>query len=375
MRAVILAVCAVCLALASNAADAQNCCPGGVCTPPSGVYATPMYARPQAQPRPRRLWDWIDLKPHHAAVVGVRAPTGKHVGPGRTQFNVGSGVVVFSDGSQAVALTCKHVTAGASRALVEIKGERFEGAVIGEAADADVAAIRFACSRRLVCLPIATTGPPVGSDVEFLGWGVRNPQFGLRRFMAMVCSSGDQLQVDKHAMDGDSGGAIVFRGLLVGIIWGGRPAGTISVNGQRFGLVRPACAWGCGPIRALLRRVFPLALGGAQPLAEIPTPPALPEIPTPPPIDVAELAKQIAAELKTDPAFLSSLPIGPPGPAGPPGETGPEGPPGEAGARLEKIHVDSDGVIYATYGGKQEKIGDMPFLRESPAYFEIVPKK
>jgi hypothetical protein len=94
-------------------------------------------------------------------------------------------------------------------------------------------------------------------------------------------------------------------------------------------------------------------------------------------IDANALAVQIAELLKQDESFIARITgppgqVGPPGPAGQPGQ---DGAPGVDAVGLKQIHIDSTGTVYATYSdNRQEKVGDMPFIRERPGYFEIVPR-
>jgi len=93
-------------------------------------------------------------------------------------------------------------------------------------------------------------------------------------------------------------------------------------------------------------------------------------------IDADAMAAKIAELLKSDVEFIATV-TGPTGADGLPGRDGQDGQPGQdGGGRLTRIHVDATGRIYATYDDQtQEAVGDMPFLRDRPAYFDISPRK
>jgi len=115
-----------------------------------------------------------------------------------------------------------------------------------------------------VTIPVATFTPSVGEVAEVCGFG--SSEGSMRAFNAKLTGVAEQMTIDRPVISGDSGGALVCRGQLIGIIWGGHGTkGSITDrNGKRLPLVQPAKAWGCTPIRDLLGRLFPKSRGFAD---------------------------------------------------------------------------------------------------------------
>jgi len=312
---------AAALLAALLALPAQAQCPGGFCRPPQ-AYAQPTRPLDSLRYERRNPWRWIATAPHHAAVVRVRMLTGSSAAP------AGSAVVIWTDGKTAIALTAAHVTRGHAQArLTWSDGHTADGSVCGVDQAADVAVIEFTAWPDLVVMRLAEQPPPIGAQVEVFGWGGPSGR-GLRRFVARVLRTGDEVQVDKPVIDGDSGGAICYRGRLVAIIWGGpKPqAYILATDRSRWPLVYPACAHACGPIRRLLARVRPRAIQNLEIVVET-EPPEPPEPAEPAELDLDALVQRI----KADPDLMAEL-RGPAGEAGPPG---PAGPAGQDGAQAE----------------------------------------
>jgi hypothetical protein len=273
---------------------------------------------------------------HHAAVVRIRVGN-----------NGGSGTLI----TESIVLTCAHVTDGAPSAVVTFSdGQQVQGNVIGQSRGPDVAAIQIPAQTGRVTIPLCADSeyPVRGNEVEIVGYGGGD----FRHWFATVngyaitpgVNKAQTLAANSQLIGGDSGGAIVWQGKLVGVAWGGPLAGPrgpmIEARGCSHVCITGLLGrWGCGPGSCPPPSgsgpgpTYPGAPLPPAPGAPVPQPPT----PPPPPIDLAGITDRLAA---IEAAINNIKPI--PGPQGPPGLDGKDG----ADGRTPKFEVDDRGNAY-----------------------------
>lgn len=178
----------------------------------------------------------------------------------------GSGTVIRAAQRRGWVLSAAHVVHGSRRCRILFADHA--------AAEAELVAADRVLDLALLSIDTMPAGAatiPVASDrqwprrgdwVELIGYGGGR----LRHWRAKVngyALTGDTgrhqtLSVATQTIGGDSGGAIVFRGRLVGVIWGGPLAGPRGPMLATHG----TC---CVAIQAFLRRVTPTAPPNATP--------------------------------------------------------------------------------------------------------------
>lgn len=290
-------------------------------------------------------WKWTPRADHHAAM-------------GRLSVGDAGGTAVLID--RQYALTAAHVCGRSNRGRIAwLDGSTTTATVARKDERNDLAVLRLNPPVTHVRpIPIATQSPAAGSALEICGYG--GPTNKLRHFHSRATRAGE---THSAVLNGDSGGAVLYRGELVGIVRGGyhRTAFQTAEDRATWYLVYPCLHSGVAPIRNLLRYSLPHGAivgldgvrneraricgpGGCRPQQQptVPITPA-PDSPSPAPvvpgqpppeIDYDRLAEAVAGRLKLIP--------GPPGKQGPTGEPGPRGPQGPAG---ETAQVDVADIV------------------------------
>jgi hypothetical protein len=236
---------------------------------------------------------------------------------GICQEGFGSAVCIGNDRQgRTIYLTARHVVEGSGAVWVGILHKWEPGAILGIGSGVDLALLASAPNDK--CVSVAPSSPPANTPIDIIGF----PHGGARteRQSSVVSSDGQWLVALVGFREGESGGAVLSGGQLVGIISRTPqffPGGPITGRGGRAVAAEAITAFitqtlgeipTCGGIAPSPPQPSP-APGPAQ----TPPGPAPPPPPTPSPTPVA----------------------GPPGPAGAvgaQGPAGPTGPPGPAGA-------------------------------------------
>lgn len=148
-----------------------------------------------------------------------------------TNGGVGSGVHV----GNGYVLTAAHVTEGQPVRLLWPSGTVSSGQYISRSINADLSAV--VTTHIGPSLPLGTEYPTTGDSVYGVGYGpgqlsVRTTQ--LRGYK----SSGHRFSTEPFSVPGDSGGALVYKDRLVGIITGGE---LYSRNGPAIDSHGPCC--------------------------------------------------------------------------------------------------------------------------------------
>jgi len=285
----------------------SGACPGGACPPAPRWQAPTLRPRqPAAEPAPAR----------ETARPGVGA-VWIHNRIGNAS-DIGSGTVVYRNGSEALVLTCWHLFRdGQGRiTVVAPDGQQQPATLVAADPAYDLAGLRIG-NWQGEATPIACTLPAAGESVRSCGFG------GDGRGQAVGGQTRGYTRTDGTAADttliatgsvrgGDSGGPMLnSAGELVGVIWGsadGKTYGTHCGEARRF--VEEVC------LRRLGARLQPVPnsrqVGPMRSAASKPPPIQKPLAPMPP-LVVGDGAP------------------GPAGPAGPPGAKGDPGPPGAPG--------------------------------------------
>lgn len=291
----------VCFSISSPFARGQASCPGGIC--PVNVGSSESRSR-------------TPLAEHHEAVVRISVD--------RTGY-AGSGVLIMVHENEGLVLTAAHVVENAEEATVRWSdGTTTRGYVSCRDSAADVAAIVVTPPEDHAMIPLASKDewPPQGERVELVGYGGGR----LRHWEATVNGYARTGGIDKfqtlslntRTISGDSGGAVLYQGRLVGVIWGGPLAGP-------RGPMTATHATCCLRIRTILGQCSPCWLEPSTPAPAADAP-------------NNELLQQIASLQEQVEALRNQLESR----AGASGEQGPRGPPGEPGrnGRDAAINID-----------------------------------
>lgn len=193
-------------------------------------------------------------------VCKTRGPLGLGV-MGAEQF--GTGVLVWSNGSQGLVLTAAHVTDGcATPGVIFANGSTFQGRSLGRLRGHDLAGLVVPVPPGAKPLPIATETPSAGQTATIYGHRGGSRQVVVFPLRVRGYSSGRdglaEIVLEPGVGNGDSGGPVVFNGAVVGLVSGGR-VHTAGVAGnqatdsrgpaanamQRF--AKYAAPWSCGP--------------------------------------------------------------------------------------------------------------------------------
>jgi hypothetical protein len=206
-------------------------------------------------------WNWTKWWWIAALIVGL--PSAAEAADSRAVLQVfgaagaGCGTLVRVDEHAGWLLTAAHVVDGSPRCrLAWATGETCEAAVVASDAALDVALVRTSAPADAHVIPLAGAGewPRQGDTVELIGYGggrLRHWQAAVNGYVLTGETGKHQtLSIDTQTIGGDSGGAIVFRDRLVGVIWGGPLAGP-------HGPMVATHATSCVAIDALVRRAVP----------------------------------------------------------------------------------------------------------------------
>lgn len=240
MSSKLLSVAAMILAVAAHAADGQSTFDTG--RPGDSPQET--YNKWVHQGR----WKFIKTKREHFAICRVvQEPQ-----PG-AQERIGSGTLIWSDGKRGLVLTASHNLPSDSLPIQVNwpSGKRY-GRVGARDPQADIALIELdSVPPDAWVLPFDDRPQPErGDQVDVLTYG--GMQEILRGFRAQVIASDDnELRLDAYAVGGDSGGAIVDGGAIVGVVTAADTRGAQVSPGQMF-VARPTVGCGVRPIRRLL---------------------------------------------------------------------------------------------------------------------------
>lgn len=181
------------------------------------------------------FWRWSPESWHHRAAVRVKARDG-----------AGSGVCVATESGHCLVLSNHHVVSSDRTVTIDWpNGAKARGHVVSLLRQdfEDVALIYVPQpDPNWLGLPIAVTEPPLGAQLEMVGFG--GPEYGRKRsfYGARVQMNGSQkapLEIDAATISGDSGSGILWNGHIVGINWGGMGHPT---NFRGVGLIWPACS-------------------------------------------------------------------------------------------------------------------------------------
>ena len=181
------------------------------------------------------FWKWSPDNWHHKAAVRVKERSG-----------AGSGVCIATESGHCLVLSNHHVVSSSRTVTIDWPGgAKAAGHVVSilQQDYEDVALIYVPQpDPNWLGLPIAVTEPPLGSQLEMVGFG--GPEYGRKRsfYGARVQMNGSRktpLEIDAATISGDSGSGILWNGHIVGINWGGMGRPT---NFRGVGLIWPACS-------------------------------------------------------------------------------------------------------------------------------------
>lgn len=193
-------------------------------------------------------WDFAPARRSHWAICRVRQEI--VIGAER----IGTGTIVWSNGTHAAVLTASHVAPYDNRPveLIWPDGKR-TGHVAQRDRTHDIALIAVEDPpRQAWVLPVAEGQADDGDN------GVTVCAYGLQQELRIVRgrardTDAEQVTVDVPAVSGDSGAPILRGETVIGIV---RSAGSRSVQyGGDYFMARPAIGCGQGPIRRLLGRL------------------------------------------------------------------------------------------------------------------------
>jgi len=234
---------------------------------------------------------------------------GKIVCPGVRSNDVGTGTIIDHDKTHSFILTAAHVIRGATRILFYLPSGRVAECTLVKAdGDNDWAILRCPVLgiKPAKSALSETVEIQIGDEAGVYGYA------GGSRFLRAVGRvkqyvSGDKgktwnmIETTCGTISGMSGGPVVVRGRVVGVITGGD---------------RGCCVGPCLPrLRAVIRAVLP----------PYRRPVVVPVVSTPPDSDAISM---LAAELAALRAEIRDITLKP----GPPGKDGKDGPPGNDGA-------------------------------------------
>lgn len=187
-----------------------------------------------------RYWPETPAADYHEAAVRVR----------QGQF-AGSGCVVLHAG-KLVVLTAEHVVNGGDGSRVELRSGPLEARVLTRDRTNDLAVLACRLPPRHPCLRVGSERDEPGT-FELIGFG--GPGSRRRHWSVTGHSFRHMLIADGYVISGDSGGPVLHRGRLVGIVSGGfRDYSAEELPG--WTLHYPISAAGPEAVRAILDRAF-----------------------------------------------------------------------------------------------------------------------
>lgn len=264
---------------------------------------------------------------------------------------LGSAVCIGSDSESGdrIFATARHNFADSSAASVILDGQRYPVTRVRAAIDDDL--MLFWCQAPAAEMPVRSDPVPVGSTVEIVGFGPKSQGKSTRisvrqaRINGVEMQTGELIAAGEPVIRGDSGGAVVYDGELVGIV------NAFVINPRSETMFTPAsrvislaqyCPGGqCRPI--VIRRQMQQPMMGIGipigPPRSVPIAVPLPKPetvyvprPTPDPISYQPTDSQIAAAVNAW-MIRNSGQL-----RGPKGDTGQ---PGQRGSGLDKTHIES----------------------------------
>ncbi len=144
----------------------------------------------------------------------------------------GSGTLIRADGDAGWVLTAAHVVRGQAAFRVVWHDGHVSGAtLLGSDEAYDLALLQITPPPAATTLPLAGDDqwPPPGDSVELIGYGGGRLRQWTAKVNGYALTPGagryQTLSVATQTIGGDSGGAMIYRGRLVGVIWGGPLAG------------------------------------------------------------------------------------------------------------------------------------------------------
>ena len=325
-------------------------CPGGQC--PISQYPHPVAAAPAIQQTP--------TADYQCAVVRVGREDLSS--PGASYSGAGTFVAHAAD-RRGLVLTASHVVdQGGGRIWVDFGRGRQTASLLGRDANLDLAALVVdnpPSDIRAIAVAGEDQWPHAGESVEVIGFGggrLRHFSALVRGYTAKDVRGVSQLVVAFQPISGDSGGAILYKQKLVGVLWGG-PCEGPQQNAYE---THATC---CIYIRRFLDGIGvhlnpPRPPAGKPPGAAEPfvgPPPAVPPQAEPPAVPQtpqsvnSERLAAIEKRLEELAAQVSSVSAGP---AGAPGARGPQGLPGPAGPAGK----DADPADLAAIAGRLSAI-------------------
>lgn len=228
----------------------------------------------------------------------------------------GCGTLVRVEGERGWLLTAAHVVEGSPRCRLQwADGQSRDAEVVASDEVLDVALVTLAAPPEAIAMPLAgpSDWPRQGDVVELIGYGGGRLRHWSAKVNGYVLTDGlgkhQTLSVDTQTIGGDSGGAIVFNGRLVGVIWGGPLAGPRGPMVATHG----TC---CVAIDALLRRTVsswpPSAASPAAQIAAYPpcaggNCPLVPPTPIRSPAAPRDCCAELRAELRKLEARVDAL--------------------------------------------------------------------
>ena len=189
---------------------------------------------------------------HHAAVVRVTSDAWVRGG-----HPSGSGTLIWNNGSEGYVLTANHVTQGAQSGVITYHGgQQSKFRVVGADALGDLALLKTDPPDDAICIPLGeeADAPLKGEVVELVGYG--GGRFlawgGEVNGYARCGHTGpyQELTLNTQTISGDSGGAMIYNGKLVGVIWGGP---TLYERGP----MKATHGASCVRIRQIFRNILP----------------------------------------------------------------------------------------------------------------------
>lgn len=320
------------LLVTSSALAQQPCPPGQICR------VNPLPVRDWRASVPTKVipgWRWdpgvplVPTRPQSAAPtprqVAVVNPAIVRVGSRYGRFtDYGTGTIINRRGKTAIVLTCWHTLrdGGAKDVFVVANGRRYHARVLHTDRTWDVAVLQIQ-DPGITPIAMATTSPIRGQTMILAGLGqgqgnyrqvsgqlqgYRAPQ-GATNFQWMAVAAGSR--------DGDSGGPVLYRGRVVGLV-------STTSGYASYGPCLPR-------LRMILRAVLPPypnrpGVIVPKPVVVVPVSPSVLPAPVttdPPTIDYDKLAEAILKQLDLEslrgPTGLQGLP-------GNDGQTGDAGP-------------------------------------------------
>lgn len=304
-----------------------------------------------ASPTFAQTWDWSPSAEYHKAECIVRVGS-----------NTGSGTLVEVGGVRGV-LTVAHMLTGSNEVarVTWSDGTTSTGYGTIDRYDKDVAWI-IADNANLPACTMSPVPPKIGDRIEVVTRGGSREQ--LRHFWGRVVRTNGSTELDARCVLGDSGGAFLLNGKVVGVqAWGNDVAAKYSgdrglsnvfanASSESFqfidafvGRVRQSVLTGriCGPNGCRVTPEFGVGAGiyyrerpqvPVIPVDNVYPPLSLEPVPTDPPRDDSEILRRLD-EITTRIDSIELTP-GPQGPAGLPGEQGPTGLPGRDGRPGER---------------------------------------